>query len=245
MDMKRALSGPAFWGTAAAMVLALALGAGSRALFPEGAMAGLAPGYHTALMERALTSDPALLTLPILCALPYTAAFLEEYDSGFYRLYVARCDRRGYVRGKVLAPVLLGGLSLGAGILAAYILSALIYGPLEAAEGQALPPALSLLGLCLRTCLCGGLWAAAGALLGNLCLSRAMAYASPFALFYTLAMLAERYLGGLYVINPRQWVRMETPWPLGGWGVALPVTLLTAILCMVNAAVIEGRLQDG
>ena len=40
-------------------------------------------GYHAQLVIEALASDWVTLALSILCALPYTSAFVEDIKSGF------------------------------------------------------------------------------------------------------------------------------------------------------------------
>lgn len=242
-DLRRALLSPPFWIAAALMTAAVALGAGSKMLFPEDAAQGLYTGYHIDLIQTGLSSSVALMVLPILCTLPYTAAFLEEYQSGYIKVYLMKCDERRYVRGKVIAPMLAGGLCLTAGVLLAYTAAALIYTPMELAGDM--PSAWSaLFGPCLRYMVCGALWAGVGALLANVSLSRYMAYASPFVLFYVLVVLAERYFTGLVVLNPKEWIVMSAGWPLGTWGVALLALAMIGILGMANEAVIEGKIKN-
>lgn len=243
-DLRRAILSPPFWIAAAVMAVAVALGAGIDMVFPKMAAKGLVPYYHAGLIRAGVRSDWALMALPILCALPYTAAFLDEYESGYIRPYLMKCGQAAYVRGKAAVPAVAGGLCLVAGILAAYLLAALVYSPMELASQPAATPVMDMLRLCLVCFACGAVWAGAGALLANVSMSRHMAYASPFVLFYVLVMLSERYLPGLYVLNPKQWIRMENPWPLGAWGVALPALLLAGILILANGAVIEKRIKN-
>jgi len=69
------------------------LGAGFQILFPHGASKGLAPFYHSMLVEAGLSSDGMLMLVPILCTLPYTTALLDDYTSGYLRFYSLRSEK--------------------------------------------------------------------------------------------------------------------------------------------------------
>ena len=97
-------------------------------------------GYHHSLILSALSSQPMALALPILCALPYTAAFLDDVKSGFIKAYLPRTTVAGYITSRALACAVSGGLALSLGILAAYGLAALLLLPMEAMRDYLLEP---------------------------------------------------------------------------------------------------------
>jgi hypothetical protein len=68
----------------------------------------LAFGYHTELMLSALNGNAMTLALPILCALPYTAAFVDDIKSGFCKQYISRITMGGYISGTITACALAG-----------------------------------------------------------------------------------------------------------------------------------------
>ena len=100
----------------------------------------LAYGYHHTLVLSALSSEGMALALPILCALPYTAAFLDDVKSGFIKAYLPRTTVDGYIMSRALGCAISGGLALSLGILAAYGIAALLLLPLEAMRDYLLEP---------------------------------------------------------------------------------------------------------
>ncbi|MBN2879640.1 MAG: hypothetical protein JXN65_08425 [Clostridia bacterium] len=226
------------------MILVIALGAGMKQLFPENAISlGLMTYYHAQMLTNSLRSDIVLMALPIICTLPYTSAFLDEYSSGYIKSYLMKCDKRQYIKGKILAPAISGGLVLAAGILAFFFIAKLIYSPMENVSEYAIPPFMNVLMYAIKFFFAGALWASVGALLANISLSKYMAYASPFVFFYVLVILQERYFRSLYVINPKEWLIIDHTWPLGSWGAIILMVILTVIICTVNFNIIERRIE--
>ena len=97
-------------------------------------------GYHHTLILGSLSSQPMALALPILCALPYTAAFLDDVKSGFIKAYLPRTTVDGYIMSRALGCAISGGLAISLGILAAYGIAALLLLPLEAMRDYLLDP---------------------------------------------------------------------------------------------------------
>ena len=63
----------------------------------------LSPGFHSDFVMSALSSEAMALTLPILCALPYTASFIDDVKSGFIKEYLPRTTVSRYIAGKAVA----------------------------------------------------------------------------------------------------------------------------------------------
>lgn len=244
VDINRSINNISFFVSVIMVVLVIALGAGTKQLFPYKASQGLPPYYHANILFSSLSSEIVLMSVPILSAFPYTVAFLDEYNSGYIKMYLLKCEKRGYIKGKVIAPAVSGGLCLVFGILTTYLIGALIYMPMEIADQNIISPFLDILKKCMLFFVCGSLWASVGALFANISLSKYMAYASPFVFFYVLVILCERYFRKIYVINPEEWLTVQNYWPLSEWGVILLVLLITIILCMINDFVIEGRIDS-
>jgi len=243
-DIKRAVFSRTSHLAIAITVLIIALGAGIKQLFPEKALEyGLMTYYHAQLLTNSLRSDIVLMALPIICTLPYTTAFLDEYTSGYIKTYLMKCDKKQYIKGKVLAPAISGGLVFSAGILAFFFIAKLIYSPMENVSEYAIPPFMNVLMYAIKFFFAGALWASVGALLANISLSKYMAYASPFVFFYVLVILQERYFRNLYVINPKEWLLIEHAWPLGSWGGIILMLILTIIIYITNFNIIERRIE--
>ena len=113
-DIKRALTSWGFWAGSAGMIIAILIGA-SEAIVPviqKGIGEGLPEGFHAQTLLTALSSDIMLLSVPILCALPFTSAFVDDYKSGFIKQYLPRSGRGSYIKGKLVATGISGGLTL-------------------------------------------------------------------------------------------------------------------------------------
>ncbi|HZJ56723.1 MAG TPA: hypothetical protein VFD89_00595 [Clostridia bacterium] len=242
-DLKRAVYSGSFLLASIAMMLAIAIGAGGKLLFPKDIGMGLDFDYHGQLIFTGLSSDIVLMVVPILCTLPYTAAFLDEYKSGFIKPYLMKCGKSAYIKGKILGAAVSGGLALAIGIVVSYFITSLVYKPLGIAD----PTAVSSINVLFKRALifffCGCLWASVGALLANITLSKYMAYGAPFVIYYVLVILSERYFHSIYVINPEEWLAPKNPWVAGDWGIMLLVILVNIIVMMLNDVVIEGRIE--
>ena len=241
-DIKRAVCSLPFLVSIAVMVLVISVGAGKDMLFPKEIKYGLFPFYHMEIIFRALRSDIVLIVIPIVCTLPYTAAFLDEYTSGYIKIYIMK-THKDYVRGKVLAAAISGGLTMVVSVCIVTVLAALIYRPMEAASKEAVSPILSLIIKTVVFFLSGCLWSSVGMLLANISLSKYMAYASPFVIYYVLVILAERYFRSVYVINPKEWLVQANFWPGSDWGVMLLLILLTVPIMLISSRVIRRKIE--
>lgn len=203
----------------------------------------LAFGYHHDFIASALGSDGMTLALPLLAALPFTAAFLDDLKSGFLKEYLPRTTPAGYLLGRITGCLLSGALALCLGVFLAYAVAVLLFLPLERAPTD---PALIWklireLRQTLELMACSGaLWSAVGLLLGTVTGSKYMAYASPFVLYYVLIILHERYLPDLFILYPKEWIAPSAHWQFGVTGVLLLVGELT-VLASLGFFVTAGR----
>ncbi len=251
-DIGRALSSWGFYAGIAGMVIAIIIGAAGDVLpmlqAPE--MNGLYNGFHAQTLLTALGSDVMLLCVPILAALPYTSAFVDDYKSGYLKEYLPRSGRRRYVTGKVAATAVSGALVMFIGIIIAYVLFALVFTPMEQVPDEQMTQMMQphffadILGRAFVFALCGALWSLVGAMLAAVTMSKYMAYASPFIIYYVLVILSERYIKDVYVLNPKQWLSAGDLWPGGIWGIALLVAQLAAIVAIGYGIRVSRRLGD-
>lgn len=192
----------------------------------------LGTGFHIQFLKIALDSEAMSFCAPILCALPFTAAFTEDMSSGFIRAYLPRTSVNRYIRSKNIACAISGGLSLALGILCAYALSAMLFLPREVAPvaGGEIPPVFpDIMGTVGLFFLSGAFWSLTGLLFATFTGSKYMAYASPFVLFYVLIILCERYFPDLYALYPREWMNPTDKWRLGSFGVILILSVLITV----------------
>jgi hypothetical protein len=244
-DIRRALSGRGFLTAVFGMALVMALASLQSVFAAFTASPTLPNGFHAQLVFDALTSDWVTLALPILCALPYTTAFVDDMKSGYIKQYLHRSGVKPYIQGKLMACALSGGLALFAGVLLAYALSVLVFSPMELAlaKGQTAPPYVAQLLMKAAVLFCSGaFWSLVGLTLAALTMNRFMAYASPFILYYVLIILHERYFESLYVLYPKEWLEPSALWVLGAWGVILLLLELIAAVSLAFALTARRRL---
>lgn len=175
------------------------------------------------------------MCVPVLCALPYAGAWLDERRSGFMKLALVRSTRRGYILGKFLACGLSGG---GAEALGAW-LCGLLKSWLAGGEGQGEACHIGLLFLS------GVVWSSVSAVLAALSGSKYLAYGGGFVIYYFLVILAERYWQGLYCLYPYEWLAPQHLWVMGERGLAWMLLLAVLVLGMCYWLIVERSLENG
>ena len=80
-----------------------------RAVFSWGFGIGLVLEF-VILLISGFDSDIFRMCVPVLCTLPYTTAWLEDYESGFLKACLPRTSVNSYIMGKLLACGISGGL---------------------------------------------------------------------------------------------------------------------------------------
>jgi len=245
-DIKRALGSKGFLFGIVGMVVMILIASLSSILPQLQGGQALVYGYHGKLLLDALKSEDVTLVLPILCTLPFTAAFVEDIKSGFIKLYLPRSGVKQYIKGKLIACGLSGGLVLFLGIVISYGLAALIFTPMELALQKnvvAEPYFAEVLMIAATLFLSGILWSLVGFTFAALTMSKYMAYAAPFILYYVLIILHERYFEKLYVFYPKEWL-FPTEWILGSFGVILLLGEIIAVVCLAFVITAKRRMQN-
>jgi hypothetical protein len=246
-DIKRALTGKGFLAGIIGMVLIIGLASIEDIV---GIMRddGLLPnGYHGQFILKALSSDWMTFVLPILCALPYTTVFVDDIKSGYIKQYLHRSGNAQYIKGKLTACALSGGLVLPVGIVLAYGIAMLLYIPMELAlgPGEIVQPYFAqVLMKAALLFFSGAFWSLVGFTLAAVTMNKYMAYASPFILYYVLIILNERYFPSLYVLYPKEWLFPSDNWVMGSFGVILLLIELIFILCLWFTIIAKRRLAN-
>lgn len=246
-DIRRALTGRGFIIGIIGTVIVIGLSSLDSIIEAARSAAPLQNGFHAQLVMTALKSDWVTLAIPIVCALPFTAAFVDDVKSGFIKQYVHRSGVRQYIKGKLIACGLSGGLVLFFGIVTAYVLSSLVFTPMEMAlrEGETAQPYIAqLLMVCATLFFSGAFWSLTGFTFAAETQSRYMAYASPFILYYILIILHERYFENLYVLYPKEWLFPSESWVLGSLGVILMLAELIAVISLAFTVAAKRRLSN-
>lgn len=246
-DVKRALSSKGFLIGMAGIVLIIAISSLESFIQVARSEGALQNGYHAQLVITALSTDWVTLAIPIVCALPFTSAFVDDIKSGYIKQYMPRSGVKPYIKAKLFACGLSGGLVLFFGIFIAFVLAFLVFSPMELALEESVikePYLAQVLTISAILFLSGVFWSLVGFTFASLTMSKYMAYASPFIIYYVLIILHERYFENLYVLYPKEWLFPSDTWVLGSWGVLLLLAELTAIISLVFAAVAKRRLAN-
>lgn len=204
-------------------------------------------GGHTEILKTALKSDTITITLPILCTLPFAGAFVDEYKSGYIRMYITRIDTKSYIISKVIACVLSGGLCIVLGMLVSYALSAAVFLPLEAvaAKGETISAFyVNTFYDMAMLFVSGGFWSLVGMTLASYSDSKYMAYASPFVIYYIFIIIKERYFEKMYLMYPKEWIIPSEDWTMGRMGVFIIVLELTLIVALLFYCVAKRKIAD-
>lgn len=243
-DIKRALTGRGFIMAAAGMALTIML-ASLDSVISFVQTGPLPNGFHVLLLLSTLSSNAVTLMLPVVCALPFTTAFIDDIKSGFIKEYLHRSGVGAYLKGKLTACGLSGGFALVVGALMAYAVMGLVLTPLELARtsDEAMQPYFTeFLSACALLFFSGAFWSLLGFTFAALAMSRYIAYASPFIFYYVLIILHERYFDALYVLYPKEWLSPSDAWALGWLGVLLLLAELITITCLVFVISAKRRL---
>ncbi len=174
------------------------------------------------LWRAGFGSDLFRISIPVLTSVPYSTAWLSEYQSGFIKEYLPRCGQSSYILGKFSACGISGG--------ALPLTACLLYS--QMGEGDAMPEKYLLIFLS------GMFWAVTAAVLAAAANSRYVAYGGSFVLFYMLVILYERYFKTLYCLYPVEWYAPEHIWVLGDTGIVLMLSGLILIQGIVYYSIL-------
>lgn len=217
------------------------------------------------LTIRTLTSDAVLLCVPIIAAIPFTTALVDDVKSGFIKHYLTRSKFSTYVISKIIACAVAGGLALCVGIIIGQFTISLAAAPIEQApvtvvnEDEMMgdemmgdemyfefieePEPLFGVKNVIPFFLSGMLWALVGMLMSTVMMNKYMAYASPFILYYVLVILAERYFRSIYVLNPQNYLTLTGAWDLGVKSVYITLGLFIIGISLIFYIIAQRRLR--
>lgn len=157
------------------------------------------------LWRSGFSSELFRMSVPVMVSIPYSTAWLDEYQNGFVKEYLPRCGKVSYILGKFFACGMSGGALLSASVF--------LVRQLEAGENEA--------GNIFLIFLSGMFWAVVSAALAAAANSRYVAYGGAFVLYYMLVILYERYFQSLYCLYPVEWYAPEHTWVFGDTGIVL------------------------
>ena len=180
------------------------------------------------LQYSGFDSELYRMSVPLVCTLPYSCAWLDESRSGYTRLALHRTSRFWYITGKFTACAVSGGLCE---LLAAFIFS--IRSKTE------LPQNLPLIFWC------AAFWAGFSALLAAASESKYSAYGGAFVICYFLVILHERYWKACHYLDPFEWLSPQCSWLFGQDSITMMLGAMTLLTGLIYACILERRLSHG
>ncbi|MDO5422343.1 MAG: hypothetical protein Q4F41_01290 [Eubacteriales bacterium] len=241
MDFKRMLQEKKFY---LAVLLAFA-GILIGTSWPDaGQGKALSSGTFLTMAVKALKSQTVLFLIPIAAVLPCGEEYLRERQWNFLRFLVIRRGKRDYCRDKVLTTALSGPLVWVFGTFLGVLFFFLLFFGREAVWKGADALILELFSLLGRIGLVASALASLSAAVGTVSGSVYLAFGLPFLLYYACIILRERYLEGLYCIDPSEWILGEQDWGSGGRGLWAFLILLAMFSALVHRILLESRLRE-
>ena len=177
-----------------------------------------------AVFLYSISSDTALLFLPLTVPLAAAGKAQEQLKSRYVLFLTARAGKKRYLEGKIWGAALSGGAMV---IAAMVILIAILIpwcadipdltAPMAMESAQTEVTSFAEAGIQLHLAvksllpcmvcgfLNGAFWALAGSGAAVITRNPYLGYALPFILYYVFTVFQERYYRDLYFLSPRQW----------------------------------------
>lgn len=193
-----------------------------------------------AVFLYSISSDTALLFLPLTVPLAAAGKAQEELKSRYVLFLTARAGKKRYLEGKIYGAALSGG----AMVIAAMVILIAILIPWcadipDLSASMAMQSVKSLFPGMVCGFLNGAFWALAGSGAAVITRNPYLGYALPFILYYVLTVFQERYYRNLFFLSPRQWAYPSRY----GAGVCAGILLvLGAAAALLLGKVMERRL---
>lgn len=190
-----------------------------------------------AVFLYSISSDTALLFLPLTVPLAAAGKAQEELKSRYVLFLTARAGKKRYLAGKIYGAALSGGTMV---IAAMVILIAILIPWCADIPDLSAPMAMQSVKSLFPGMVCGFLngafWALAGSGAAVITRNSYLGYALPFILYYVLTVFQERYYRNLFFLSPRQWAYPSRY----GAGVCAGILLVLG----VAAALLLGKVME-
>lgn len=193
-----------------------------------------------AVFLYSISSDTALLFLPLTVPLAAAGKAQEELKSRYVLFLTARAGKKRYLAGKIYGAALSGGTM----VIAAMVILIAIMIPWcanipDLSASMAMQSVKSLFPGMACGFLNGAFWALSGSAAAVITRNSYLGYALPFILYYVLTVFQERYYRNLFFLSPRQWAYPSRY----GAGVCAGILLvLGAAAALLLGKVMERRL---
>lgn len=196
------------------------------------------------MIAEALTSKTVIFLLPVVAVLPYGDVWCGEKTSGFLKFYVARKGKRNFVEDRVFTTAYSGCFAWTLAVLTVLLLYFLLFFPMELKAEWRWELMLPLLRTAARLLLVSAILASLSGIMALMSGSAYMAYGIPFAVYYLLTILHERYLENLYVIDPQSWIKAAGDWGNGNMGLWTFLLLLLMLVMFLYGGMLYDRCRE-
>lgn len=188
-------------------------------------------GWTAKLVEDMLYGDAMMIVLPVICALPFAASFVDEYRHGVIRFELIRSSKKQFIWSKLWTCICSGGCMAVFGICSLMFVASIIFLPLEQSGNQ---EDFSMLVTAMIKVICrffcvGAFETIIGLTVSAKLINRYMAWLAPFIVTYLLIIICERYFASCKILYPKEWLNPSESWPLQGWSVCLWLILLIVL----------------
>ena len=207
-EFKRAVLGWRFIVTvAASSAIALIGGWNNIMVLRESGMPEQFGELSISAAVACMQTDVYLLVIPILCTVPFSDSFVEDFHSRFLRQYLPLTSRNRYLVSKTTVTMISGGFALCISQFIVLLVCTILL-PIQGVELNEYSVTYTLFFLALSLVFVGSLpWPLAGGIAGAALKNRYMPYAAPFILFYVLSSFQARYFRSFYIFSPQEWIR--------------------------------------
>lgn len=173
---------------------------------------GIARGFWMQAVISILQKKETVVFVSSMSGIIYAASCMEDFQSKFYKFYLARMDVESYMKGKIIGN-LVGVTAVICVAAVLWILAIyLLYEPMETGkiENQRVIEAWQKIVNILIT-YCGGcLVLSSMAMFFSLTVESVyIAYLTPFVAFFVIYIINQRFLNEIYYLNPYNWFLIE------------------------------------
>ena len=239
MDGKRMIGRRTTWLAVILGVMGLVIGT----KFPE-FNSSLTGGSWYKMAEKALTSKTVVFFVPIVAVLPYGDVWIGEKTSGFLRFYVTRKGKKEYTADRLFTTILSSCFAWTSAIAVTLLFYFALFYPMEVKSEWKWVMLLPLLQSAARLLLVAAVLADLSGIMAVVSGSVYMAYGIPFAGYYLLTILHERYLESVYVIDPQSWIKGAGDWGKDSMGIWLFLILLVFLTASLYGGLLYGRCRE-
>lgn len=207
-------------------------------------------GWSVQFVEHMLLGDMMTFALPIVCTLPFSSSFIDEYKCGQIWYVLGRISKKRYIYSKAITTAISGGSVLFAGSFLSFFIYRMLFYSIE--KNNLVGTGVLVFGemfemiwkLSVRNFAYGALCAGLGLTIATALNNRYMAWIGPFMIQYLLIILCERYKCDIVILYPREWINPSLIWPFEQWSVPLWLFFLTFFVLWIFLLIAERKISD-